>query len=154
MADNELKGVDELMSRLKSLDQDIRYKGGRAALRRSAEVFQKNAKRRAQALDDITTGRSIAKNIAVRWDNRYFRRTLNLKFRVGVLKGAVLPKGNGNPDEGAQGPTPHWRLLQFGTQQMRAQPIFVPQESIQQAIDMFIPNFNRAIDRAIKRAKK
>ena len=85
-----LTGVDELMGKLESISDDMKRKGGRAALRKAANVIANRAKANAQRLDDPETGRSIADNIAVRWNGREFKRNGNLAFRIGVLHGAVL----------------------------------------------------------------
>lgn len=118
-----LTGVDELMGKLESISDDMKRKGGRAALRKAANVIANRAKANAQRLDDPETGRSIADNIAVRWNGREFKRNGNLAFRIGVLHGAVLRK---HPDKARNAPTPHWRLLEFGTENMRAQPFIRP----------------------------
>ena len=118
-----LTGVDELMGKLESISDDMKRKGGRAALRKAANVIANRAKANAQRLDDPETGRSIADNIAVRWNGREFKRNGNLAFRIGVLHGAVLRK---HPDKAGNAPTPHWRLLEFGTENMRAQPFIRP----------------------------
>ena len=91
-----LTGVDELMGKLESISDDMKRKGGRAALRKAANVIANRAKANAQRLDDPETGRSIADNIAVRWNGREFKRNGNLAFRIGVLHGAVLRK---HPDK-------------------------------------------------------
>jgi HK97 gp10 family phage protein len=71
---------------------------------------------------------------------------------VGVQGGAKLPKDN--VDEGASGPTPHWRLKEFGSEKMAAEPFMRPagEQAAQAATDEFIEQFGRAIDRALKRA--
>ncbi len=75
-----LTGVDELMGKLESISDDMKRKGGRAALRKSANVIANRAKANAQRLDDPETGRSIADNIAVRWNGREFKRNGNRPF--------------------------------------------------------------------------
>ena len=77
-----LTGVDELMGKLESISDDMKRKGGRAALRKAANVIANRAKANAQRLDDPETGRSIADNIAVRWNGREFKRNGNLAFRM------------------------------------------------------------------------
>ena len=77
-----LTGVDELMGKLESISDDMKRKGGRAALRKAANVIANRAKANAQRLDDPETGRSIADNIAVRWNGREFKRNGNLAFAL------------------------------------------------------------------------
>lgn len=158
MADFSVKmnGVDELAKKLDGLKYDMAKKGGRFALRKAAQVIRNQARQNAQRVDDSQTGRSIARNIVEKWNGRLNRQTGDLGFRVGVNQGAVLPKKGERPDESAGGPTPHWRLLEFGTEKMRARPFMVPamESSAQQATDTFITEYGKAIDRALKRAGK
>lgn len=148
-----MDGVPELLKRIQGLSYDASKKGGRFALRKAAQVIRDAARQNAQVVDSAETGRSIARNINERWASKYNKSTGNLMFRVGVLGGAKLPKDN--VDEGLGGPTPHWRLLEFGTEKMQARPFFAKAmpENAQRATDTFISEFNRALDRALKKAK-
>jgi HK97 gp10 family phage protein len=116
-------------------------------------VVANKAKEGAERLDDPETGRSIAANIALRWNGRLFKVSGDLGFRVGVLHGAVLKNGG---DLSANSPTPHWRLLEFGTAKMAAQPFMrkALADNISEATNTFITEYEKAIDRAIKRAAK
>ncbi|HDW0472736.1 HK97 gp10 family phage protein [Escherichia coli] len=109
--DISITGVESLVGKLSSISDDLRRRGGRAALRRAGNVIVEKAKANAARIDDPLTGRSIAANVAMRWNNRIFKTTGNLGFRIGVLHGAVLKK---HPDLGENAPTPHWRLIEFG----------------------------------------
>ena len=158
MADDisfDLSGIDSLVSKLESVTYDMKRKGGRSALRKAAQLIADKAKEGALRLDDPATGRSIAKNIALRWNGKLFKASGNLGFRVGVLHGAKIEK-KGNPDEGASGPTPHWRLLEFGTEKMAAQPFMrkALAENISEATSTFLTEYEKAIDRAIRRAAR
>ena len=148
-----LIGLDSLLGKLDAVKYETKRKGGRAALRKAAVVVAEKAKARARLLDDAETGRAIADNIALRWNGRLFKRTGDLGFRVGVLHGAVLKDGG---DLSANSPTPHWRLLEFGTEKMPAQPFMRPalEENISEATAVFVTEYEKAIDRAIKRAAK
>ncbi|AYZ19601.1 MULTISPECIES: HK97-gp10 family putative phage morphogenesis protein [Klebsiella] len=149
----KLTGVDELLGKLDSITDDMKRKGGRAALRKAANVIANRAKANARRLDDPETGRSIADNIAVRWNGREFKRNGNLGFRIGVLHGAVLKR---HPDKAKNAPTPHWRLLEFGTENIRAQPIMRPaaENGAEEAMNTFVEEYGKSIDRAIARAAK
>ncbi|WP_154927169.1 HK97-gp10 family putative phage morphogenesis protein [Klebsiella michiganensis] len=149
----KLTGVDELLGKLESITDDMKRKGGRAALRKAANVIANRAKANTRRLDDPETGRSIADNIAVRWNGREFKRNGNLGFRIGVLHGAVLKR---HPDKAKNAPTPHWRLLEFGTENMRAQPIMRPaaENGAEEAMNTFVEEYGKSIDRAIARAAK
>lgn len=155
MADFSVKmtGVDELSKRLEALTYDAQKKGGRFALRKAAQVIRDAARTNAQQVDDSATGRSIARNITEKWNGRLNKQTGDLGFRVGVQGGARIPSDNA--DEGLGGPTPHWRLLEFGTEKMQARPFFAKAlpENAQRATDVFITQFNAALDRALRKAK-
>lgn len=145
----ELTGVEELETRLRTVQHDLRNKGGRAALRKAANLIARAARKNARAIDDPDTGRSIARNIAVRWDNRTFRRTGDLSFRIGVRGGGKFSERKGNPDRGAGGPTPHWHLVELGTRRSRAQPYIRPagMEKSQEAAATFVQEYGKALDR-------
>ncbi len=150
-----LSGIDSLVAKLEAITYDMKRKGGRSALRKAAQVVANKAKEGAERLDDSETGRSIAKNIALRWNGRLFKASGNLGFRIGVLHGAKIQK-KGNPDEGASGPTPHWRFFEFGTAKMAAQPFLrkALADNISLATDTFLTEYEKAIDRAIRRAAR
>lgn len=150
----KMTGVEALSKKLQGLKYDMQRKGGRFALRKATQVIRKAAQQNAQRVDDSETGRSIAKNIVEKWNGRLNKRTGDLGFRIGVNQGAVLPKKGEKPDEAAGGPTPHWRLLEFGTEKMAARPFMVPAmtQNAQQATDVFVNEYSKAIDRALKKA--
>lgn len=148
-----LTGLDGLLGKLDEISDDLRRKGGRSALRRAGNIIVDRAKSNAKRMDDPETGRSIAENVAIRWNGRLFKTTGDLGFRVGVQYGAKLSK---HPDKGANSPTPHWRLLELGTEKMKAQPFLRPaaDASIDAVVTTFISEYDRALDRAIARARK
>ena len=157
MAENLLsnvEGLDNLLRQLESVSQDMKKKGGRFALRKASQVVLKAAKQNAESVDDPETGRSISKNIALRWDGKRFRRTGDLGFRVGVQHGAVLKRGT--PDLSSNAPTPHWRLLEFGTQNMAAQPFMrrALEDNVGIATQTFITEYKKALDRALRRQNR
>ncbi len=151
--DISITGVESLLGKLSSISDDLRRRGGRAALRRAGNVIVEKAKANAARIDDPLTGRSIAANVAMRWNKRIFKTTGNLGFRIGVLHGAVLKK---HPDLGENAPTPHWRLIEFGTENVRAQPFMRPaaESSVSEVVNVFATEYEKSIDRAIKRAAK
>lgn len=146
-------GLDSLLGKLSEVSVDVRRKGGRAALRKAAQVVVQKAKAGAERIDDKATGRSISDNIALRWNGRLFKRTGDLGFRIGVLHGAVLKDGG---DLSSNAPTPHWRLIEFGTEKMPAAPFMRPAlaDSISEVTNTFVTEYEKAIDRAIRRAAK
>lgn len=145
-----MQGINELLKKFKSISYETRYKGGRFALRKAANIVAEQARQNAGDLDDPETGRSIAANIALRWNGRLYKRTGNLGFRVGVLHGALLKSGG---ETTANSPTPHWRLLEFGTEKMKAQPFMrrALADNVEPVADAFMREYNKALDRAIKK---
>lgn len=149
-------GLDSLLGKLGEVSHDVKRRGGRAALRKAAQLIRDAAKQNAERVDDAETGRKISTNIAERWNGRLFKRTGNLGFRVGVLTGSIRHMKKGNPDEGAGGPTPHAMLVELGTEKARAQPYLRPamENNINAATDAFVREYEKALDRALARAKK
>lgn len=151
-----ITGLDGLLGKLDSISYDVRRKGGRAALRKAAQVVVQKAKEGAERIDDKATGRSISDNIALRWNGRLFKQTGDLGFRIGVLHGAVLAKKGEEVDTSTNAPTPHWRLIEFGTELMAAAPFMRPAlaNSISEVTSTFVTEYEKSIDRAIRRAAK
>jgi len=148
-----ITGLDSLLGKLDSVSYDIRRKGGRAALRKAAQLVVRKAKEGAERIDDKSTGRAISDNIALRWNGKLFKQAGDLGFRIGVLHGAVLKDGG---DLSPNSPTPHWRLIEFGTEKMAAAPFMRPAlaNSISEVTNTFATEYEKSIDRAIRRAAK
>lgn len=157
MADVEFKiqGVDALTARMRALPEELRKKPARSALGKAAKVIREQAKANARQLDDPETGRAIADNIVQRLRSRYNRRTGDVMISVGVAteKGRI-PKGN--PDTGPKGNTPHWHLLELGTESMAAQPFLRPAAEAKAgtAINEFAAGLDQALTRLTKRLAK
>lgn len=149
----KLEGIDSLLAKLESISYDLKRKGGRFALRKAAGVVERALKQNAATVDDPNTPADIAKNVAVRFSNRTFKTTGDLKFRVGILGGASKAK----LDTGlAGGDTRHWRHVEMGTESVAAQPFMRRslEDNIQPATNEFIKQYQAALDRAIKRTSK
>lgn len=153
-----LTGLDELLGKLDAVTYDMKRKGGRFALRRAAQVIRDAAKQNAKRLDDPETAEDISANIAERWNGRLFKSTGNLGFRVGLLGGARIPKSKpkGTDPGGPGGDTRYWAFVEFGTEDTRAQPFMRPalEQNISAATDTFVREYDKALDRAIKRTRK
>lgn len=152
----QLNGLPELEKKLEGLAYDVRYKGGRFALRKAAQVVRDAAKQKAAQIDDPQTAADIEKNIVERWANKRFRSTGDLMFRVGVLGGAGGNKTSEQLSGNPGGDTRHWRYLEFGTEKTRAQPFMRPamEQSAQRATDEFIKQYSAALDRALRKGSK
>lgn len=156
-----ITGLEDLQAKLKEISKDMQFKGGRFALRKAAQVIRDKARENAARVDDSKTPEDIAKNITERWASKMNKRTGDLGFRIGVLGGAKAPaiasgeiagKGKANPG----GDTFYWRFLEFGTQNIEAKSFMrdAMKESAQPAKDEFVKQYDKAVDRAIRRAKK
>jgi len=121
----EVQGLDQVLRNLKELPLKVRRSAVRKATGKGAAIIRKKAKQNALRVDDPETGRRIADNIGQRFRSRYFRQTGDTMVSVGVLttKGRI-PRGN--PDEGRGGNTPHWHLVELGTERASAQPFLRP----------------------------
>jgi HK97 gp10 family phage protein len=151
-----LIGIEELIGKMNAVTYDVKRKGGRFALRKAAQIVVDKAKQNAQRINDPDTGRSIADNIAMRWDGKLFKRTGDLGFRIGVLTGSTRNLKPGNPDTGAGGATPHAMLVELGTSKARAQPYMRPaiENNLSAITSEFLSQYDKALTRAIKKASK
>lgn len=152
----ELKGMDELVGKLDAVVYETKYKSGRFALRKAAQLVAGKFRENARRINDPDTASSIEKNVVERWDGRTFKQTGDLAFRVGVMGGAG---GNKLSSEFSGLPgldTRHWRFVELGTSKARAQPIARPalENNIDAATNEFINQYDKSLDRAIKKAKK
>lgn len=157
MADVQFKihGVDSLLARMRALPMELRKKPARSALGKAAKVIREQAQANALRVDDPETGRAIADNMTQRWRSKYHKRTGDLMISVGVgTEKGRIPKGN--PDTGPKGNTPHWHLLEFGTEQMRAQPFLRPagEQKAGEAVDTFARELDKGLDRLVERLAK
>lgn len=147
----DLRGFDAAIGKMKKLPADLRQKPGRSALGSAARVLVSQAKDNALRLDDRETGRRIAENVIQRFRSRYYRQTGDLMISVGVgTEKGRIPKGN--PDTGPKGNTPHWHLLEIGTEKMRAQPFLRPAlvESLEKIQTTFAKKLEEQLDKLLK----
>ena len=123
MFDVKLERVDALRPKMQKLNAAMNQKLVRQALSAGGRKIRDRARSIVSQHDDPKTGRQIAKNIVTRYRSKMSRQTGDVVVSVGV----AYPKGRipkGNPDDGVQ--TPHWHLLEMGTEKMKAQPFLVP----------------------------
>lgn len=149
----KLEGAENLQKNLKMLAGNVQLKTARAAGRKAANVIRDAAKANASRIDDPDTANSIAKNIAVQVDTKGLKRTGDLTFRIGVRGGAKSKESN---EKNPGGDTFYWRFKEFGTSKMPAQPFLQPalRDNISNATDTFVREFDKGINRALKRMKK
>lgn len=141
-----VEGLDKVLANLKALPLRVRRSAARKATGKGAAIIRKRAKENALRVDDPETGRRISDNIGQRFRGRYFRRTGDTMVSVGVLTNrGRIPKGN--PDEGRKGSTPHWHLVELGTERARAQPYLRPAaaSSVAEVFDAVATELERQI---------
>lgn len=145
-----LTGFEEVRRKLAITPIKLRTKGARKALSASANIVTKAARQNAERVDDPETGRRIRDNIGKRSRSAYSRRTGDAMVSVGVLteKGRI-PKGN--PDTGRKGNTPHWHLIELGTEKARAQPFLRPAlaDNIGPVTDKFAAELDKELEKAL-----
>ena len=149
----KLTGLESLKNKFAVVTNDVKYKGGRAALRKAARFVVNDIKKRAETFDDPTTVRSIKDNADLRWDSRYAKRTGDLAFKIGILGGA---SSRTKLVDGKKAPTPYWRHLELGNEKMPAHPFVRPalSENISAVTDTFVSAYEKALDKAIAKAGK
>lgn len=147
-------GLDDILKKMDYVSDAVRGKRGRAALRKAGMIVVNAARQKVGTQDDPATGRKIADNIAIRWNGRRFKATGDIAWRIGVLKGAKIPKDN-HAGDGAGTATPHWRLLEFGTKTSPAKPFLRPAlaNNISQVTDTFVRELTKGIEKAIATGK-
>lgn len=147
----DLRGFDAAIGKMKRLPAELRQKPGRSALGSAARVLVKQAKENALRLDDPDTGRRIAENVVQRFRSRYHKKTGDLMVSVGVgTEKGRIPKGN--PDTGPKGNTPHWHLLELGTEKMRAQPFL--RQALSQSLDRIQTTFAKKLEAQLDKLLK
>lgn len=122
----DVNGLAEIERKLKLLPERIGNNAMRRALRNGANVIRDAVRANAKRIDDPETREAIYKNIAVAGGGRRRERQAGgVMMRVGVRGGArPLKKG---ADTGLPGGnTTHWRFVEFGTSEARAQPFMRP----------------------------
>lgn len=152
MFDVKLEGLDALRSKMKRVDAALNEKLARDAVTAGAKVIVKRAKALVAKHDDPLTGRKIANNITYRYRKKYSKAVGGVVISVGVAypKGPIPKK---NKDEGPKGPTPHWHLLELGSEHSRAFPFLVP-AAMQEAPTLpqaIVDNLSKKLDKEVSK---
>ena len=132
----QVQGLDGVLKAMRALGPKLAKKGALASLRKGARIVVKDARANALALDDPETASKIAKNVTSRADARGGKRNGGAMVKVGIAGGAKPLAGNTD--------TGHWRLLEFGTSKMPAQPF------MRRALETNIPQVTDAIVTELK----
>ena len=115
----DLSGFDALEYKMEKLTDRMTGNALRRALRQGLNVVRKQAIENAKKFDDPKTAEDVSKNVAVMSGGRKQERQQGgAMMRLGVRGGAAKGKGK----TGRGGDTFYWRFLEFGTQDMAAQP--------------------------------
>jgi HK97 gp10 family phage protein len=158
-----IEGLDAVLATMAALPASITKNALPFAMRKGAQVWVNDAKRRAPVLQADTKYRvkgKVRDLIALRKRKRK-PSGIALVYSVGVLGGASATYGNtkANRRKGIVGQkfatggnAYYWRFLEFGTQKMKARPFLRPAFDTTQ--DQVISAVVNGLNRAIKKAQK
>lgn len=143
MADFQIEGLEPVLKKMKALSTQMQKKGVSAAGVKAMRIVRDAARAKARAFDDPRSPSNIAKNIQTRRDANGGRRVGGVVIKVGVVGGARPQKGNKD--------TGHWRMLEFGTSHMAAQPFMRPAlaNNIGPVTNKFVAELDKEIDKII-----
>ncbi|MGR3969284.1 HK97-gp10 family putative phage morphogenesis protein [Shewanella sp. 1180_01] len=148
--DFSLIGLKEVKAKMNKVSQTVLDTGTRTALRKAAGIVKKTAQENSLNVDDPKTGRRIRDNVTLQFASRLFKSEGVIMYRVGIAtnRGRIPTP---NADEGARGNTPHWHLVEFGTEHAQAQPFMRPAlaNNINQVIGRFTVEFDKELDKAL-----
>lgn len=142
-------GIDEALAKMRNLAPGLVKKGLRAAARKGARVFMDAARAGAKRIDDPQSAADISKNIAIRESGKEGKKLDAIVMRVGV-------KGGARPNNEDPKNTGHWRFLEFGSSNNKAEPFMRPAmvENIDRATAAVVRELIPQIDKQIKKASK
>lgn len=125
MATEQIHGADEILAKLRKLPERLGRNAMRRALRKGANVIRDAARSNAKRIDDPESRERIWKNIAVAGGGKKREKQAGgPMMRVGVRGGARFnPDASGLPGGNTTG---HWRFVELGTSEARAQPFLTP----------------------------
>jgi len=151
----DVQGLSVVERKLRLLPDRLGNNAMRRALRKGANVIRNEARNNAKRIDDPETREQIWKNIAVYGGGRRReRRVGGVMMRVGVRGGARFnPKSASAPGGNTSG---YWRLIEFGTSKMRAQPFMQPAAAnkAQAAADAITKDMRVQVDREIDKLNR
>lgn len=148
-------GLAEIERKLKLLPERVGKNAMRRALRKGANVIRDAARSNAKRIDDPETREQIWKNIAVAGGGRGREKQAGgVMMRVGVRGGArPLKKGTDTGLPG--GNSTHWRFIELGTSEARAQPFLTPAgvEKAQAAYDAIAADAIKQVDKELAKLR-
>lgn len=146
-ADFKLEGLDAAMAKLRALGDPKRIKSAvRSASTKAMRPVRDAARANSKGLDDPETASVIWKKIVTQYRSRLSKGD-QVVTSVGVQGGAKPVKGDKD--------TGHWRLLEFGTEKMRAQPFMRPalESNVGKVAETFVESLEPAIDKIIAKGR-
>lgn len=148
MADDfKLEGLDAAMAKLRALGDPKRIKSAvRSASTKAMRQVRDSARANARGLDDPETASVIWKKIVTQYRSRQSKGD-KVTVSVGVQGGAKPVKGDKD--------TGHWRLVEFGTEKMPAQPFMRPalESNVGKVAATFTESLEPAIDKIIAKGR-
>lgn len=147
MAEFQIKGLDQVLRRMKGLAPELKRKAARAAATKAMRIVRDAARAKAATFDDPETASNIAKKITTRYDGHGSKREGGVVVKVGVVGGARPRKGT--EDEG------HWRFKELGREGVPADPFMRPalENNVERVTDTFVNELNPAIDKALAKIR-
>lgn len=149
----EIKGLDGVLAKMRTLSPKLQRKGLVAAVRKGANIVRDDARNRAKQFDDPSTPKPIWREIVTRVNGRRGRQEGGVVMQVGVRGGARSEKSNrsSNSSNDAGSSVWYWRLLEFGTSEMAAQPFMRPalESNTEKATDAIVTELKRQLDEVL-----
>lgn len=149
----DIQGLDGVLSKMRTLSPKLQRKGLVAAVRKGANIVRDDARNRAKQFDDPSTPRPIWKEIVTKVNGRRGRQEGGVVMQVGVRGGArkevSTQSSNASNDAGSN--HWYWRLLEFGTSKMAAQPFMRPAlaSNVDKATDAIVTELKRQLDEVL-----
>lgn len=149
----DIQGLDGVLSKMRTLSPKLQKKGLVAAVRKGANIVRDDARNRAKQFDDPSTPKPIWREIVTRVNGRRGRQEGGVVMQVGVRGGARSEKSNrsSNASNDTGSSVWYWRLLEFGTSKMAAQPFMRPalESNVYKATDAIVTELNRQLDEVL-----
>lgn len=135
--------LDGILRTLRTLPEKLQQKGMRSAGTKAMRIVRDAAREGAKRIDDPVTGSNIAANIVTRNNAKAGRREGGVVTMVGVMGGAQPKKGTQD--------TGHWRFVEFGTSQQRAQPFMRPAlaDNVQRVTDTYVDSLQKELAKIV-----
>lgn len=145
MADGKWDGLDAALAKMKGLPDKLKKGAFRRAGTKAMRLVRDAARKSAARFDDPSSPSNISKNIVTRAGSRKDER----RYGGNVVVTKVGVQGGARPKKGRED-TGHWRLLEFGTSKMRAQPFM--RDALESNADLVTSVYSSALGPEIDKA--